>query len=181
MVASYDLPFGKGRHYASSGPAAYILGGWTFGGVQLAQSGFPLGVIDSGYSNYLFAGSPRPNVTDINWRAAISGSEFDPDKDLYFNTAAFARRTNPAADPFGNAPRLYGGTRSFPVIRTNISVARSFSLHEKLAAYLRWEVFDLFNQKTWSLPTMDRNNALFGKITNASGNRTMQLSLRIAF
>src|SRR5437867_7334118 len=93
---------------------AISLGGWTMSFYALAQSGYPLGVIDTGYRNFLYAGNPRPNVLKNDWRGPISGS-FDPNKNNYVNASAFARRTNPALDPFGNAARLNGNVRVFPL------------------------------------------------------------------
>ena len=52
---------------------------------------------------------------------------------------------------------------------------------ERVKADLRFEVFDLFNQKTWSNPNSDLSNTQFGVITNASGNRSAQLGLKIVF
>jgi hypothetical protein len=95
--------------------------------------------------------------------------------------SAFQRRTNPAVDPFGNAPRLDGAARSFRTFRTNMSVAKSFTIREKTHADFRADIFDLFNQKTWSNPTTDLSSNQFGIITNASGNRTMQLGLKLVF
>ncbi len=81
--------------------------------MQLAQSGFPLGVVDNAYSNYLFAGTPRPDVVSNNWRTSVAGTgSFDPIGDLWVDSSRFSRRTNPAVNPFGNAPRLNGASRS---------------------------------------------------------------------
>jgi hypothetical protein len=141
-----------------------------------------MGIIDNGYVNNLRAGTPRPNILTHDWRAPIAGEEFDPSVDKFYNTAAFQRRTNPFADPFGNAPRLNGATRAFSTVRTNIAVTKGIPFQERVKADLRLEVFDLFNQKTWSNPTNDMSNQqLFGTITNASGNRTAQLGLKIVF
>ena len=182
MTVSYDLPFGVGKSYLNSGPAAVLIGGWNLSVLSLAQSGYPMGVIDTAYNNYLFGGPARPDLVSSNWRAATAGSSFDPSTDLFYTTAAFSRRTNPAVNPFGNASRYNGNVRSFPVIRENMSLAKSFRIYERFRADLRWEVFDLLNQKTWSNPvSQDLANSQFGKITNASGNRTMQLGLRVEF
>jgi hypothetical protein len=97
-------------------------------------------------------------------------------------TSPFQRRTDPAADPFGSAPRFIGNVRSFDRVRENITVTRSIPIVERFNIDLRWEVYDLFNHKTWSNPaSLDLANTQFGKITNASGNRTMQLGLRLRF
>ena len=45
---------------------------------------------------------------------------------------------------------------------------------------VRWEIYDLFNNKTWANPaSLDLANTQFGKVANASGNRTMQLGARL--
>jgi hypothetical protein len=182
FTASYDLPFGKGRKFWTTGPAERVFGGWNFSIFAFAQSGFPMGVIDTGFNNFLNGGPARPNVLSDQWRAPVKGSGFDPDKDVFYATSAFSRRTNPAADPFGNAPRYNGNIRSFPVIRQNISLTKDFHVYDRVKAGLRWEVYDLLNQKTWSIPTsQDLANNQFGKITNASGNRSMQFSLKLEF
>jgi hypothetical protein len=108
-----------------------------------------MGVVDTAYVNNLRAGTPRPNLLSNEWRAPTVGDSFDPDKDNFYTLAGFQRRTNPAADPFGNAPRFVGSTRMFPNYRTNIAVTKQFVVREKMHADLRLEVFDLFNQKTW--------------------------------
>jgi hypothetical protein len=182
VTASYDLPFGKGRKYLTGGAASRIAGGWNMSTYTFAQSGYPMGVVDNGYQNNLRGGPPRPNLLSNSWRAATRGSSFDPDKDNFYNSAAFQRRTNPALDPFGNAPRFVGSTRMFPTYRTNIAVTKAFAIFERVHADIRLEVFDLWNQKTWARPTsQDLSNSQFGVITNASGNRSMQLGMKLVF
>src|SRR4029078_9168991 len=103
---------------------------------------------------------------------------FDHDKDTFYTPSVFVRRTTPAADPFGNAPRLNGATRMFPTYRTNVAITKALPFSEKTHADLRVEIFDLFNQKTWNRPvSQDLANAQFGVITGAGGNRTMQFGL----
>ena len=84
--------------------------------------------------------------------------------------------------PFGNAPRFDGMTRSFRTFRTNIAVAKAIRIRENVHGDLRLDVFDLFNQKTWSNPgSSDLSSNQFGIITNANGNRNMQLGLKLVF
>ncbi|MGH9631270.1 MAG: hypothetical protein ACRD7E_23440, partial [Bryobacteraceae bacterium] len=182
LTAAYDLPFGRGRKYFNTGVGRWLLGEWNVATFLFANSGFPIGVVDSGYNNFLRGGAPRPNITTHAWRAPIAGHEFDPDHDLFYEGSAFQRRTDPRIDPFGNAPRLNGAVRSFPLIRENISLTRGFTIKEQARAEIRWEIFDLFNHKTWSLPTsQDLSNTQFGRVTNAAGNRTMQLGVKFVF
>jgi hypothetical protein len=77
---------------------------------------------------------------------------------------------------------LNGATRSPGRFRENISVARSFPIRERAQLDFRWEIYNLFNLKTWNNPaSADLSNPLFGKVTNASGNRTMQFGLKVVF
>lgn len=183
LTASYDLPFGNGRPYVTEGVWSHIIGGWNIATFVFAQSGYPMGVVDTGYQNNLFGGTPRPNVLSDTWRAPISGEKFDPDKDVFYDASVFQRRTDPRIDPFGNAPRFNGATRMFGRVRENVSVTRRFNLYqERFSLDLRWEIYDLFNHKTWNRPSsQDLANSQFGVITSASGNRTMQFGLKLVF
>jgi hypothetical protein len=136
-------------------------------------------VTDSAYANYLYAGTPRPNVKTNAWYTSAVDGSFDPDKSLMLDASAFSRRTNPAADPFGNAPRLSGAARSWPIIRENTSVTRAFTIREGLRGEFRWESYNLFNHHTWSNPVLELSNTQFGKVTNAFGNRTMQMGVKV--
>ena len=40
----YELPFGKGKRFAKSGPLSYIVGGWTLNGLLTRFSGLPFNV-----------------------------------------------------------------------------------------------------------------------------------------
>jgi hypothetical protein len=77
---------------------------------------------------------------------------------------------------------LNGATRSPGRFRENISLARTIPIKERAHLDFRWEIYNLFNLKTWNNPaSMDLSNPLFGVVTNASGNRTMQAGLKFIF
>jgi hypothetical protein len=182
LTGSYDLPFGKGKRFVQGRVLDRIVGGWTIASYMYAQSGFPMGVVDSGFDNFLKGGQARPNVTSNFWTAPSKGDKFDPDKDLFFLTSAFVRRTNPSTDPIGNAPRYSGETRYWGLFRTNLALSKAFRVAEKMNFVLRGEAYDAFNQKRWGQPdSKDLANSQFGKITTAGGSRSMQLSLKLVF
>ncbi len=181
LTGSYDLPVGTGKKYLTSGVMGRLLGNWNLSSFMFYQSGYPMGVIDTGYQNNLRGGTPRPNVLTNDWRGPTKGERFDPSVDNFFTLNAFQRRTDPTVDPFGNAPRLNGATRSFRTFRTNAALTKSFPIGERLKTDFRLEVFDLFNQKTWANPVTDLANSQFGVITNANGNRSMQVGLKLLF
>ena len=65
---SYELPVGKGKKWVNSNKALdYAVGGWTFNGVSIFQTGFPLQVIDTKNfnSSYGYA-DQRPNATGVS-------------------------------------------------------------------------------------------------------------------
>ncbi len=107
-----DLPqmLGQGKKFLNHGLTSRLLGDWNISTFTFAQSGYPMGVVDTRYQNNLRAGTPRPNITGHEWRAQKTGANFDPDKDSFYNRTVFVGRTNAAADPFGDTPRLVGGT-----------------------------------------------------------------------
>lgn len=182
LAFSYDLPFGKGRSFFQSGILRYLIGEWTISSYALAQSGFPLGVTDNSYSNYLFAGPPRPDIVTNDWRTAQAGTgSFNPIGNLWLDSSAFRSRKNPALNPFGNAPRMNGAARSARVVRVNSTVMRGFPIKERLKAEFRWEAYDLFNNKVWTVPVLELSSASFGRVGGAAGNRTMQMALRLIF
>ncbi len=182
VTASYDLPFGRGRKYVSNGLLSHIVGNWNLATYAYGQSGFPLGVIDTAYVNNLFGGTPRPDVTSGSWLSTVAGNSYDPSQGPWLVRTPFVRRTTPAVEPFGNAPRYSGNARSPRTIRQNFSIARSFHVKEKTSFDFRFELFDAWNDKTWALPnSLDLANTQFGVITSATGNRTGQASLRFVF
>ncbi len=185
VTGSYDFPWGQGRKWMNTGAWSKIAGNWNLATFLFYQSGYPMGITDTGFPNNLRGGNPRPNVVSSDWRADTAGERFDPMVDKFYDVAAFQRRTNPAADPFGNAPRLNGETRSFRTFRTNIAITKSIPIWERVKADLRFEVFNLFNQKTWSNPVSAdlANITQFGVINNTLGgsNRSAQVGLKILF
>ncbi len=184
LTGSYDLPWGQGRKYLTSGALSKVVGNWTLATFLFYQSGYPMGVIDNRYPNNLRGGPARPNIVSNDWRGETAGERFDPSVDNFYDASQFQGRPNPTADPFGNAPRLNGATRSFPTARTNVSITKGIAIWERVRADLRFEVFNLFNQKTWANPTSDLSNVTqFGVITNVKGgsNRSAQVGLKILF
>ena len=77
---------------------------------------------------------------------------------------------------------MNGITRSPGRFRENITITRTFPIKERLKMDFRWEIYDMFNLKTWSNPvSADLANSQFGVVTGASGNRTMQMGLKLVF
>jgi len=189
---SYELPFGPGRKYATSGVVGHIVGGWRVSGIQNYYSGIPLPVLSPNYNLPLF-GNNRASVADYEgWRAPIKGDQFDPNVDRWWSASV----VNPArvqAAPSGAKvyvlESVYGnGTKRNPKERSpwtlaeNFSVARTFRFTERVRMDFRWELFNAFNRVRWGIPNSDITSPNFG-LVNSLGNtpRQMQFGLKVEF
>ncbi len=64
----------------------------------------------------------------------------------------------------------------------DFSLFKTFKPVEKMSLQFRAEAFNFTNSPTWNGPGTTVNNpSTFGIITSASGNRTVQLALKLLF
>ncbi len=170
----YELPFGKGKRWAKSGPAAYLIGGWQFNTINTLQTGTPVVLSVSGdIANVgnLVKNYARPNVIG-------DPSLSDRSMNLWFNTAAFAV---PVLS-FGNAGR--GLVRNPAFYNSDLSLFKNVPIKESVTLQLRVEAFNAFNiqnpgNANGNASTGNRN---FGRITSVSGSpRDVQLALKLTF
>jgi len=174
----YELPFGPGRRYATNGIPSKVFGGWQLSALVQLQTG-----------NYLTPGlsGNYSNTASTNDRPDLIGNpnaNTPHTKNQWFNTSAFAPRPasgQPGATySFGNAGK---GIISTPGLKTtDLSVVRSFSVHENTKVKFRGDLFNLFNHTNFNFPatTADTPNT-FGSITQAQDPRIIQLALKILF
>jgi hypothetical protein len=164
----YELPFFKGRRF---------LGGWRISGIQVYNSGTPVGVSRTN-SLPLFNGGTRPFITTYdNWRAPIAGDKFDPAVDRFLDRSVF-----PATQPsilWGNETRVNPKMRSLPTYNENVSFAKTFRIREAFRADFRWEAFNIFNRHVFGVGSTSLDGNTFGQVTSASGTREMQVALKI--
>ncbi|HJZ98218.1 MAG TPA: TonB-dependent receptor, partial [Candidatus Solibacter sp.] len=176
MSTVFDLPFGKGRRWLAGGWGSRIAGGWRLSAIQIYNSGAPIGVTANG-TLPIFNGTNRPVVTTYNWRAPISGSDFDPNKDKYLDASVFP--TQPAG-VLGNSPRRNSTVRNFSNYNENVSVAKTFHITERARLDFRAEAFNVFNRVVFGGPQTNLNNATFGTISSQSNTpRQMQGGIKL--
>jgi hypothetical protein len=141
-------------------------------GIYTAHTGHPF-TVTQGSNNVGTNMTGLPNV---------SGSTDGPKTvDQWFNTAAFTAIPATLSGTFGNEQRnqLYGpGFQNF-----DMTFQRQIKLGQRLAANLRWDIFNVFNTVNFGLPNKDIGTpSTFGTISGlASDPRTMQLALRLTF
>jgi trimeric autotransporter adhesin len=173
----FELPFGKGKKYASgSGVANAIIGGWTIASITTWQAGFPLNVGQSNPNTVLGGGvGARPNLQS-GVDLATSGSyedrlaSADHPAATWINPAAFSLTPQGS---FGNAPRTITDLRTPTQFNTDVNFQKAVGLGGSKQVLLKLEVLNLFNR-----PTV---RALQGASTFAVGNNFGQTSLQSGF
>jgi hypothetical protein len=65
--------------------------------------------------------------------------------------------------------------------QTDLSMAKTFPIGERVRADLRADAFNAFNRVNLNSPTMDLSSTNFGKSTGTNTARLFQLGLRVSF
>ena len=172
--AVYELPFGKGRKYASNmnKVADGILGGWRLSGVLTAHTGFPLTIKVSGDPSGTGARSFRANVVGTPNNQHLIGPGVS-----YLDLSAYGV---PAPFTFGNSGP--GVVRGPGETRLDLALAKEFHLTERKYFELRGEAYGATNTPIFSSPASQIiTSALFGQIRSSQGERAIQLVAKFYF
>jgi hypothetical protein len=165
--ALYELPKIKGKPFLNA-----ALGGWKVGVLETAESGPAFTVITTANTTNAFpAGSLRPVLL---FNPGLPSDQRTVGR--WFDTAAFL---NPAPLTFGNSPR--SGLRGAPVIATDATIEKSFSITEGWKVDVRGEFYNLLNHAIFNVPGFTFGAADFGVVSSARAPRTAQISARLSF
>jgi len=171
-----ELPFGKGRRFMASSPAAaqLVAAGWSLVGAATFTTGFPLALTSSGNSG-VGGGVLRPNSTGRS--AELSG---DPQTRLnrYFDITQF---TVPEPFTFGNVSRTLPDVRGPGRSNYDLALQKNFLIREPFSLLFRAEAFNLTNTPYFFRPGQGLGSATFGVITAGTGERQVQFSLKFIF
>ena len=182
LTGSFDLPFGKGRHWSSSSHVLDgVLGGWSLNTVTLIESG-----------PYLTP-TISPSFDQTNTDPAAAGSVVRPDlvgnpasqtPGTYFNINAFAP-TPAGAARIGNAG--VGILEASGTIAVNGGLSKSMVIREGLRLRFEATFTNALNHTNFAPPATNVSSpSTFGILQSAQtaeygGNRTGQLALRLDF
>ena len=191
FAPSYELPFGPGKKFATTGLIGKVLGGFRTNAIYTFTSGLPVGIYDGGYR---YGNAARL----IGTRPTLIGSPTlaHPTLAKYFNTAAFdwsgtyvsssaALQPHGAANPayaFGNWPR-FGSVRSPRYNNLDLSLQRNFHvpLGEAARVRVQADAFDALNHPIFSAPD-GTPDSTYGQITSTRGGpRVFQFSAHLTF
>ena len=188
---TYDLPFGKGRKFASSGGVAdKIIGGWSVGTIVNWQTGGPYqllggfntangptntpvgdvygdgGVVLNGVSLSDLQASKVHRVAGAPYALTINPKyiNFDSTTGLPtgVNQAYIAPNTIPGI--FGAHPWLYGPH----TFSQDFAITKTFAIRENLRFIFQSEFINVWNHPVWANPAGGYNSTSQGFIQNTS-------------
>jgi hypothetical protein len=172
LALVYELPFGPGKPWATSGTSSRILGGWQLNGTFSAYSGRPFTLTASGASLNMPGNQQTPDQTKDE--VEIFGKVGDAG--TYFDTTAFARVTEVR---FGNVGR--NSMRGPGQTNLDLSLFRTFALTESVGLQFRAEAFNVTNTPHFNNPNGNVNSQNFGKILSTDANWAMGRSRQFRF
>jgi hypothetical protein len=186
----YDLPFGPGGRWATSGAPGWILGGWSVNAIWSAMSGTPIYIVQNAGFNLNAPGSQQ--IPDL-----IAGSVATfPDNQVgrppagdsgngyqYFDRSAYAVVNIPAGQPqrFGTSPR--NTVRGPGYWNVDLGLFRRVEF-SRYSAQFRLELLNVFNHHNYANPGNNVSDpATFGFITSTTGigERNIRLGFRLTF
>jgi hypothetical protein len=207
----YEPPFGRGKRWFRSGPAALLLGDWQINSIVQLRSGAPYnltvtgdlanlrGTGSSAPNNYLrpnliadpFAAGPVPANPDPLCQRTISNGGRAADAvhtpATWFNPCAFGIPNNTGA--FGNLGRNV--FRGAAVYNADLSLFKSFPIREGMKLQLRGEAFNVFNIQNLDAPSAVTINSSGSSIAAGAGRitalaqgttpRQLQFGIRFVF
>ncbi len=163
LAGTYELPFGKGRQYASNVNRVVdaIIGGWA--------------------TSHMFMWNNGPLLTFGTMLASGDPTISNPTRLKYFDTSKFV--INPPYTPRSN-PWYYPGLRGFGFWQWDATAAKYFRITERVKFELRMEFYNFPNSFMPSQPDMGVTSSNFGRSTGIAGGnygREIQYTGRIHF
>jgi hypothetical protein len=176
--ATFELPFGEGRHWFSgSGPGRALLGGWLVTVAGRYQTGFPLNISQSSNNSGLLGSNQRPNLVP-GAEVMTTGSQVERAVSGWINPAAF---TAAPAFTFGDVPRTSSEWRGPGQRTTDLAISKTQRVGGKSVS-LRVDILNVFDDPLFIGPVTTFGTANFGQITNVGGfARSMQFQVRLGW
>ena len=178
LVATYEFPW----RFAGSGGWNRVMdkvaGGWSLSSFYVYEMGNAQGVTGTNgrpirLRNSALSGSIENRLGD---KRDAKGNVLNP----YFDTTAFSPL--PTQYMVTPEPPRYGELRSPPTRSLNLSLFKTFPIHERFKLQFRAEATGVSNTPNFDSPGTNLSSpTTFGVIQGAGGNRVMQGSLRLAF
>jgi hypothetical protein len=199
-LGTYQLPFGRGRRFASHGIPGRVLEGWQVGALATWRSGAPV-PFTSGYNTVSQNSGSNPPVavgmTDrqvcsaigVYYNGGVPGylpSSFvipgsGPGLTQGANPSVLA---NPVAGQLGDR-FLRNGCSGLKFANIDANIVKRTQIKERMNFEFRMEFFNLPNSVRFSIPTSGSgvgiNSTNFAAVTTIGSSREIQLNGRLNF
>src|SRR5262249_38869357 len=177
LTGMYQLPFGNGRRFLTSGGLMDALfGGWQVTAFGTYQSGFPLSISQNNNNAGTFGGGQRPNLVD-GVDPETSGSDLDRIGGGVDNPAV-----SPPAPVTPRGPPRTLHPRGPPITKWGLWVRKAVGLGGGATGMMRFELINALNITGLRSPDISFGRVTFGRITAQAGfTRVLQLTLRVGW
>jgi hypothetical protein len=172
----WDLPFGKGRHFANSvhGAADKVVSGWTIPWTVSYISGSFVGLPNAvnycgDYTHYI---------------DPVTGQPTGQTQDHWFNNNPKCYTSFPTNNIATFLPPRFSGNVENPASpQFNIALEKNTTIHERYRLQFRAESFNIANSPIRPGPNTTFNNAAFGLIPKVQNNfpRLVELAMKLYF
>jgi hypothetical protein len=162
----YELPFGKGRQFASGiNPVLDgVIGGWALSTIYSLHSGAPLS-----FGNLIYLGAP------LNYNAENVSHTFDT---TAFNTVSAQQ----LSQNFRYFPSQFDNLRVDHTNNIDTTLTKTFTIKERVKLQIRAESFNLCNKPLFGAANLTATSASFSAVTTQTNNpRYIQFGARITF
>lgn len=185
IATTYQLPFGRGQRFLSTGHVGRWMAGFEVAGILTYNNGGTVQITQSGQA---LNGVNRPNVLpgvemwSGNWDKVKPYFEGKGPLTKVFSTEAFANTGSQFV--LGDAKRTYSAIRGPWYPTENLSLRKRFLITEGTSLSLRMDYFNAFNRTQMSWPQGTNINASnFGYINNkfSAANRQGQIQATFNF
>jgi hypothetical protein len=191
---TYDLPFGRDRHFRIDNPILDgIVGGWTLGGTLTAQSGSPFRLTSGRATfNQYDSGVVLVNGTTVDDLQNAIGISPGPGLNRYWIDPKYIGPDGRANPEFIQLPTTPGELGELIILRGkstwtfDTALNKDFNLPGRASLRLHVTVTNVFNHPIWGTPGWSGNPSInsttFGQTGNPiNGARQMYLRTEISF
>jgi trimeric autotransporter adhesin len=178
VAPMFELPFGEGRRWMTSGVGAAVLGDWTVSSIITLESGFPVSLsTSSNRTANLFTLMSRANPGTGD--AETDGSRDERIQGQWLDPAAY---TQPALFSFGTLPRNLDDVRTPTRHNWDFVASKDFRFGGSMRGQFRFEMINVTNTVKVRGPISTVGSSTFGQIRVQSGfMRITQLMFRLTF
>lgn len=170
MSHMWRLPFGPGTARMTSGPAAWLVGGWELNGILTWATGTPYSVT---------ADSLACACPGLFSQPALFLGSSSIDGQANFNPALFSVASGGSIGSQGR-----NSFRGPDLFSYDLALFRNFAVQENFKLELRAEVYNLTNTTNFSNPQSTFGSPNFGRAIrtfNGVGGRQFQIGARLLF